>query len=117
MSWIYLVGLGLIAWAVCGSVMMVGRRLWGLETALRVHLAAAPIIAFLVSSIHTLLAPGFGTVLRAGVMTGLIMLLDAAVVAPLIERSFAMFRSVIGTWLPFVAIFLASLAAGILGSQ
>jgi hypothetical protein len=42
------------------------------------------------------------------------MLLDALVVAPLFERSYAMFRSVIGTWLPFVVIFAASWAAGVL---
>ena len=35
-------------------------------------------------------------------------------VAPLFERSYAMFRSALGTWIPFVAIFLASWAAGAL---
>ena len=44
-------------------------------------------------------------------MAGIIIALDALVVAPLFERSFAMFRSVIGTWLPFATIFLASWAA------
>jgi hypothetical protein len=46
-------------------------------------------------------------------ITGFVIALDALVVAPLIERSYAMFRSFIGTWLPFAAIFLASWAAGI----
>ena len=46
-------------------------------------------------------------------MTGIVLALDAIVVAPLFERSFAMFRSVIGTWLPFAAIFFASWAASI----
>jgi hypothetical protein len=36
------------------------------------------------------------------------------VVAPIFERSYAMFRSLNGTWVPFASIFLASLAAGIL---
>ena len=44
-------------------------------------------------------------------MTGVVMALDVFVVAPLFEGSYAMFRSVIGTWLPFAAIFLASWAA------
>ena len=47
-------------------------------------------------------------------MTGLIVALDALVVAPLFERSYAMFRSALGTWIPFAAIFLASWAAGAL---
>ena len=41
------------------------------------------------------------------------MLLDALVVAPFFEKSCAMFASVIGTWLPFVAIFAACWAAGV----
>ena len=49
---------------------------------------------------------------RAAAMTGLIVALDALVVAPLFERSYAMFRSALGTWIPFAAIFLASWAAG-----
>ena len=44
--------------------------------------------------------------------TALVILLDAGVVAPLFERSFAMFRSFIGTWLPFAAIFMGSWAGG-----
>jgi hypothetical protein len=47
-------------------------------------------------------------------MTGMVIILDVAVVAPLFERGYAMFRSFIGTWVPFTAIFLASWAAGTL---
>jgi hypothetical protein len=48
------------------------------------------------------------------VLTGIVVILDAVVVAPIIERSYAMFRSFIGTWMPFAAIFLASWTAGFL---
>jgi len=116
MAWVYLLGLGLTLWGACGAVMAVGRRLWTLDAALRVHLVAAPVIAFLLSALHEWLAPEFSAVLRAAVMTGLVMILDAVVVAPVFERSYAMFHSVIGTWLPFAAIFVASFAAGILVS-
>ncbi|HXW42108.1 MAG TPA: hypothetical protein VEK75_12945 [Xanthobacteraceae bacterium] len=94
--------------------MAIGRRIWTLETTLRVHLAAAPVFAFIVSAVHKLLAADFGSVRRAVMLTGFVVILDAAVVAPIFERSYAMFRSVIGTWMPFAAILLASLAAGIL---
>jgi hypothetical protein len=47
------------------------------------------------------------------VITGLVFTLDILVVAPIFERNYAMFLSPIGTWIPFVLIFLASLAAGI----
>ncbi len=114
MAWTYLVGLGFILWAACGAVIAIGRRIWTLDTTLRIHLVAAPVIAFVVSAAHKLLAAKFSSVLRATVITGLVVILDAVVVAPLFERSYAMFRSPIGTWIPFAAIFLASLAAGVL---
>ena len=114
MAWVCLIGLALVLWGACGSVIVIGRRLWSIDTTLRVHLIAAPIIAFLVAAAHKQLAPGFDPLLRAAAITIIVMLLDALVVAPLFERSYAMFRSVIGTWLPFVAIFAAAWAAGVL---
>jgi hypothetical protein len=114
MAWIYLFGLGIVLWGSCGAVMAIGRKLWSLDTTLRVHLAAAPLLAFVISLIHRSIAPTFNALLRAVVLTALIIALDAGVVAPVFERSHAMFRSLVGTWLPFAAIFLGSLAAGIL---
>ncbi|HUI95269.1 MAG TPA: hypothetical protein VLX44_05920 [Xanthobacteraceae bacterium] len=114
MTWIALLGLGLVLWAACGAVIAIGRRLWTLQTTLRVHLVAAPIVAFLVAALHKRAAAELDPWQRALALTGLVVFLDVAVVAPLFERSYAMFRSLIGTWLPFAAIFVASLAAGIL---
>jgi hypothetical protein len=113
MSWAYLFGLGLVLWGACGAVIAVGRRIWTLDTTLKIHLVAAPILSFVLSAVHRLCAPGFDPALRALAITTLVVFLDAVVVAPIFERSFAMFRSLIGTWIPFAAIFLASLAAGI----
>ena len=45
-------------------------------------------------------------------MTGLVIVLDAVVVAPIFERSYDMFRSAIATWIPFALIFIATWAAG-----
>ena len=95
--------------------MAVGRRLWTLDTTLRVHLVADPVLAFLLSALHEWLAPEFSSLLRATLMTGFVVILDALVVAPVFERSYAMFRSVIGTWLPLVAIFVASFCGGDIG--
>jgi hypothetical protein len=114
MAWFYLLLLALVLWAACGGVMTVGRRLWSLDTALRVHLVAAPAIAFLVAAAHATLAREFSPTLRAATITSVVVILDAAIVAPLFERSYAMLRSVIGTWLPSVLIFIASYAVGVL---
>ncbi len=112
MAWAYLVVLALVLWGACGGVIAVGRRLWSIDTTLRVHLVVAPVLAFLVAVAHKELAPGFDPLLRAAAITVVVVLLDALVVAPLFERSYAMFRSFVGTWLPFVAIFAACWAAG-----
>ncbi len=114
MAWVSLVGLAVVLWAACGAVIAIGRRLWSIDTTLRVHLAAAPVLAFLVAAVHTRLAPHFDPALRALALTGVVVGLDAFVVAPLFERSAAMFRSVIGTWLPFAAILAAGWTAGLI---
>jgi Na+-transporting NADH:ubiquinone oxidoreductase subunit NqrD len=114
MAWVYLLGLALVLWGVCGATIAIGRRIWSLDTTLRIHLVVAPVVAFLVSTVHGLLVPEFDALLRAAVITGVVIVLDAVLVAPLFERSYAMFRSLIGTWIPFALIFLASWAAGIL---
>ena len=114
MDWIYLIAISLVFWGLCGAVMMIGRKMWSIETALLVHLAAAPVLAFALSAAHAVAAPTFDPLIRAAVMTGTIIVLDAGLVAPVFERSYAMFRSVQGTWLPFLFSFLASWAAGYL---
>ena len=111
MSWTSLVAASLVLWGACGGVIGIGRRLWSLQTTLYVHLVAAPGFAYPLSAAHKLLFPGFDPLLRAGAMTAIVVALDVLIVAPLFERSFAMFRSVIGTWMPIAAIFLASWAA------
>ena len=114
MAWLSLLVAAVIVWGLCGTVMGIGRLLWSTETAIVIHLPAAPIFAFVAAALHTLLFPEFDPSTRAVVMIGVIILLDIAVVAPLMERSFEMFRSVIGTWLPFVLMFLSAWAGGVM---
>ncbi len=49
----------------------------------------------------------------AALFLGLVAALDLVVVAAIILRSFVMFGSVLGTWLPFALIFAATWATGI----
>ncbi len=114
MALVELFALALALWSACGAVIAIGRAMWSIDTTLRVHLVAAPILAALAATAHRALAPDFDPLLRAAAITIIVMILDAAVVAPLFERSYGMFRSVLGTWLPFAAIFAAAWAAGVL---
>lgn len=111
MVWVCLIGAGLALWALCGATIAIGRRIWSLQTTLYVHLAAAPVFAFALTALFGAAFPGLDRLLRAEVMTGLVVALDFCVVAPIFERSFAMFKSLVGTWLPFATIFIASWAA------
>jgi len=45
-------------------------------------------------------------------LLGIVVGLDALVVAPLFERSYAMFHSVLGTWIPFASILASSYLVG-----
>jgi proline iminopeptidase len=58
-----------------------------------------------------------GVLGTAAVLAGGAALLDAIVVAPFLERSYAMFASLAGTWLPLALIFGASAATGALLSR
>ena len=101
----------LAVWAVCALSIVTLRATVGLETALWVHLAVAPLVS-LAATLAYRNHPGR----LAAVPTAVLFLLfavatDALLVAPFVERSFAMFRSPIGTWVPFALIFAGSLAA------
>jgi len=51
------------------------------------------------------------------VFVGFVMIVDFLVVALLINRSLAMFGSLLGTWIPFALIFVSSLVTGKLSAS
>ena len=46
-----------------------------------------------------------------------VMAMDAGLVAPVFEGSYAMFASVLGTWIPFLLIFLGADVAGVVANR
>ena len=99
-------------WALCGATVAVGRQLVSLRTTLRVHAVVAPVVFGLLTRRYARNVPGAAPAATAVALTGIVVALDAVVVAPLVERSFAMFRSAIGTWVPFGSILAASYLVG-----
>ena len=105
---------GTISWGACGLVLVACRALFGVETALWVHLAAAPLIAY-VATLCIWNHPRHPRPLAAtALLTGAVFCLDLLLVAPFFEGSFAMFESVLGTWLPMGFIGMTSLMTGLL---
>jgi hypothetical protein len=49
----------------------------------------------------------------AAVFLGVVAVMDVFVVALLVERSFEMFASILGTWLPFLLIFGSTWCTGV----
>jgi proline iminopeptidase len=104
----------LAGWAACGLTMAVCRAIWGLQAALWLHGAAAPVIFFVVTIFYWNRAGHLRPIPMAGVFLAAVLAMDLLVVAPFFEKSFAMFTSVAGTWIPFGLIFLGSLATGMI---
>lgn len=103
---------GLALWALCGGTIAVGRGLFGIETTLVIHAVAAPIFAALISVFYFKRFHFTSPLQTALIFLAVVVVLDAGLVAPVFEKSYAMFRSFLGTWLPFGLIFLATLFTG-----
>ncbi len=107
----------LIGWGICGAMINIGRSTIGMDATLIVHAIAVPIVfgalSFLYHRYFHYTRPA---------LTGLIfmlsaMLLDGGIIAPFAEKSFAMFASILGSWIPFGLIFLATYLVGRLTLQ
>ncbi len=92
--------------------MAFGRPALGLEKTLKVHAIVAPLYAALVSFVYFTRFRAVTPLAAAAFFTGFIVVLDGALVAPVFEKSYSMFSSVLGTWLPFLSIFAASYLTG-----
>jgi len=102
----------LIGWALCGATIAIGRRVTSLQKALIVHAIAAPII-FAAASFVYFRGLHFTTPFETAIIyVALVIVLDFVVVATFAEKSYAMFASILGTWIPFLLIFSATYLVG-----
>ena len=110
---IVILAFAFVGWALCGAIMGIGRTVTSLETTLVIHAIGAPIIFGGLSLIYFRWFNYTTPLLIALVFIAFVIGMDLFVVAWLIEKSFAMFASVIGTWIPFALIFLATYMTGV----
>ena len=96
-----------IGWAVCGGMVMGGRLIMSMQTTLIVHAIGAPVVFGILAYIYHRLAPGTSVIGLAAMFLGFIVFMDIFVVALLIEKSFAMFLSPLGTWIPWTLIIIS----------
>jgi hypothetical protein len=103
----------LIGWALCGATMFVGMAMTTPARALAIHAVAAPIIFAAVSWVYFRRFGSFSLLGAAAAFVAVVVAMDFFVVALFIEKSFEMFRSVTGTWLPFFLIFVSTWCTGL----
>jgi len=84
----------------------------GLHAALVVHAAVAPVIFAVISLIYFKRFAYTTALTTAAAFVAIVVLMDIGVVAVLVQRSFEMFTSFLGTWLPFVLIFASTYLTG-----
>lgn len=103
-----------VGWALCAATMGIGMAATSLENALIIHAIGAPIF-FMVASLIYFKKFNYTTPLQtAMIFIGFVIAVDFFVVALLINRSLEMFASLLGTWIPFALIFVATFLTGLL---
>lgn len=104
---------GVIGWGLCGAIMGVGRKVTTLERTQIIHAVGAPVIFGMVALIYFTQFSYTAALPTALAFTSIVIALDAFFIAPVVEKSYEMFRSPIGTWIPFSLIFLSTFLLGL----
>lgn len=102
-----------IIWALCGATIGIGRSVMSMELTLIIHAIGAPIFAAVVSLFYYKKFNYTNSLQTALIFTLFIIIADAGLVAPVFEKSYDMFKSVLGTWIPFSLIFLSTYITGL----
>ena len=108
---------GLVGWALCGAIIWIGMGVTSMENTLIIHAIGAPVIFGAIASIY-FRAFNYTTPLQTAIIfVSVVIFMDFFVVALLIEKSFEMFASLLGTWIPWALIFTSTYLTGLWGGQ
>ena len=101
-----------IGWALCAASMGIGLAVTTEQNALIIHAIGAPIFFFGVSLSYFSKYNYTSPLKTAAIFVGFIIVVDFFVVSMLILKSFDMFASPLGTWIPFALIFTSTFLTG-----
>ena len=102
-----------VGWALCAATMGIGMATLSMQNALIVHAVGAPIFFTVISLVYFHKFNYTSPLRTALIFVGFVITVDFFVVALLINRSLDMFTSLLGTWIPFVLIFLSTYLTGL----
>ncbi len=105
-------GISILLWAYCGGLIAVGQSIMSMDATLVLHAIGAPIGAAVAAWAYQRFFGHFSPLATALAFVGTAVFLDVFVVAMLVEKSFEMFASPIGTWIPLALIFVFAFAVG-----
>ena len=103
-----------IVWTLCGATIAVGRSITTIELTLIIHAIGAPIFASIVAVLYYKKFNYTSPFWTAFIFLLFIIAMDAGLVAPVFEKSYRMFRSILGTWIPFSLIFMSTYITGLI---
>ena len=116
-NWLTLVPFAFIGWALCFATIGIGMRVTSQNNALIIHAIAAPIFFAILSMIYFKRFSYTSPNQTAAFFTVFVILMDFFVVAGIVLKSFEMFTSLLGTWIPFVLIFMSTYITGLFAQQ
>lgn len=102
-----------VGWAICGAIMGIGRAVTSLENTLVIHAVGAPIVFGALSHVYFRKFNYTRPLQTAVTFLGFMVFMDVFVIALFVEKSLAMFTSILGTWIPFSLIFSATYLTGL----
>ena len=103
-----------IGWALCGATIGIGRAITSIENTLIIHAILAPIFFAIISFVYYKKFNYTSPITTASIFLAFVILIDAGLVAPVFEKSYDMFKSTLGTWIPFLLIFLSTFITGLM---
>lgn len=104
---------GLIGWALCGAIMFIGMEVTSLQTTLIAHAIGAPIMFSAISWVYFNKFNYTTSLQTAIIFLMIVLFMDFFLVGLIINRSLEMFTSLLGTWIPFTLLFLATYLMGL----
>lgn len=102
-----------VLWFLCTAVMAGAMGMFEPDVALIVHAVAAPLLAGGISFAYFKRFSYTSPLETAGAFLGFVIFMDAFFISFLVLRSFDMFSSVVGTWIPFLLIYASTYIVGV----
>lgn len=103
-----------IGWAICTAIMGIGMSFLSIKTTLIIHLIGGPLAFAIISAIYHKFFNYTKPLITAIIFISFVIIVDFFLVALVINKSLDMFKSPMGTWGPFILIFLVTYFTGLI---